>query len=137
MNARFRRRAVAAAAVLVAQGLMWCPGALAHHSGAMFDATRTVTLQGKVKAFQWTNPHCFIQLLVKSPDGRNEKEWSVEMGSPGQLYRNGWRPASIRAGDQLTVVINPLRDGTAGGVYVSATTTDGKPAGTPRAAGAK
>lgn len=110
-----------------------CPAALAHHSGAMFDATRTVALQGTVKAFQWTNPHCFIQLLVKGPTG--QKEWSVEMGSPGQLYRNGWRPGSIRAGEALTVVINPLRDGTAGGVYVSATAADGKEVGAPRASG--
>jgi hypothetical protein len=110
---------------------------IAHHSGAMFDATRSVTLQGTVKAFQWTNPHCFIQLLVKSADGKKEKEWSVEMGSPGQLYRNGWRPGSLHAGEQVTVVINPLRDGSAGGVYVSATTADGKSVGAPRAAGTK
>jgi hypothetical protein len=118
---------------LVVLGLSPDPAG-AHHSGAMFDATRTVTLQGTVKAFQWTNPHCFIQLLVKGPSG--QKEWSVEMGSPGQLYRNGWRPGSIRAGEPLTVVINPLRDGTAGGVYVSATTADGKPVVAPPGAAA-
>jgi hypothetical protein len=110
-----------------------CPAALAHHSGAMFDTTRKVTLQGTVKAFQWTNPHCFIQILVAGPGGA--KEWSVEMGSPGQLYRNAWRPGSIRAGEQLIIVINPLRDGSAGGVYVSATTRDGQALGAPRPAG--
>jgi hypothetical protein len=136
MHAGLQRRLVLATMVLLAGALPTAPIALAHHSGAMFDSTRSVTLQGTVKAFQWTNPHCFIQLLVKGPAG--QKEWSVELGSPGQLYRNGWRPGSLRAGEQITVVINPLRDGTAGGVYVSATAADGKPVGAPRAAaGAK
>jgi hypothetical protein len=134
MNAPHRRRLVSAAMLVAGLGLPFC-SALAHHSGAMFDNTRTVTLQGTVKAFQWTNPHSFIQLMVAGPSGT--KEWSIEMGSPGQLYRNGWRPSSIRAGEQLTVVINPLRDGTDGGVYVSATAADGQAVGAPRpAAGA-
>jgi hypothetical protein len=101
----------------------------------MFDSARTVTLQGTVKAFQWTNPHSFIQILVDGPKGA--REWSVEMGSPSQLYRSGWRPSSIRVGEKLTVVINPLRDGTSGGVFVSATAADGQPVGAPRTAGAR
>ena len=131
MKVRLRQRVLGATLALAFQGVALCPGAFAHHSGAMFDSTRTVTLQGTVKAFQWTNPHCFIQLLVKGPAG--QKEWSVEMGSPSQLFRNGWRPGSLQAGEQLTVVINPLRDGSAGGIYVSATAADGKPIGAPRA----
>ena len=119
--------------LLVALALPLCP-AMAHHSGAMFDPTRTVTLRGTVKAFQWTNPHSFIQLVVRGP--RGQQEWSIEMGSPGQLYRNGWRPSSIRTGEQLTVVINPLRDGSSGGVFVSATAADGQVVGAPRATGA-
>ena len=106
----------------------------AHHSGAMFDSSRMVTLQGTVKDFQWTNPHSFIQLVVAAPDGA--QEWSIEMGSPSQLYRSGWRPSSVRAGEALTVVINPLRDGTHGGVFVSATAADGRPVGAPRETGA-
>jgi hypothetical protein len=119
---------------LLLAGLAPCV-ATAHHSGAMFDSARTVTLQGTVKAFQWTNPHSFIQILVDGPKGA--REWSVEMGSPSQLYRSGWRPSSIRVGEKLTVVINPLRDGTSGGVFVSATAADGQPVGAPRTAGAR
>lgn len=129
MNAPFRRRLVLAAFSLGAFGLP----ALAHHSGAMFDTTRSVTLQGTVRAFQWTNPHSFIQLVVAGPEG--PREWSIEMGSPGQLYRNGWRPSSIRAGEQITVVLHPLRDGSSGGVFVSATAADGQTVGAPRVAG--
>jgi hypothetical protein len=99
--------------------------AAAHHSGAMFDDKKTVTLTGTVKAFQWTNPHCWIQMLVPSKDG--PVEWSVEMGAPFEVVRTGLRPTSLKAGDKITVVINPIRDGSHGGLFVSATGADGKP----------
>ena len=97
----------------------------AHHSGAMFDDKKTVTLTGTVKAFQWTNPHCWIQVVVPSQDG--PVEWSVEMGAPFEVVRTGLRPTSLKAGDKITVIINPIRDGSHGGLYVSATGADGKP----------
>jgi hypothetical protein len=96
----------------------------AHHSFAMFDRTKTVTLQGTVKEFQWTNPHCFIQLLVPSPDG--PEEWSIEMHSPGAIYRRGWRPGTLKGGEKVTIVIHPVRDGTRGGQIVSATDSSGR-----------
>jgi hypothetical protein len=99
--------------------------AAAHHSGAMFDDKKTVTLSGTVKAFQWTNPHCWIQVLVPSQSG--PVEWSVEMGAPFEVYRTGLRPTTLKAGDKITVVIHPVRDGGRGGLYVSATGADGKP----------
>ena len=97
----------------------------AHHSFAMFDQSRTVTLEGTVKQFQWTNPHCFIQLLVPSPSG--PVEWSLEMNSPGASMREGWKPGTLKAGDQVSVVINPVRDGTHGGRVVLATDRNGRP----------
>ncbi|MFY9691814.1 MAG: DUF6152 family protein, partial [Candidatus Acidiferrales bacterium] len=60
--------------------------ALAHHSFAMFDQSKKVTLEGTVKDFRWTNPHVFIQLLVKN-DAGGEDEWSIEMTSPEHLVR--------------------------------------------------
>jgi len=95
----------------------------AHHSGAMFDAQKSITLQGTVRLFQWTNPHCWIQLLVPSAAGTTE--WSIEMGSNGNLYRNGWRASTLSAGERITVIIHPVRDGTAAGQFVSATAADG------------
>lgn len=97
----------------------------AHHSFAMFDRTKTVTLQGNVKEFQWTNPHCFIQLLVPSSDGA--AEWSIEMHSPGASFREGWRPGTLKPGDKVTLVIHPVRDGSRGGQLLSATDADGRP----------
>ena len=110
----------------------WCAGLMicalvtpvvAHHSAAMFDDKSSVTLIGTVKQFQWTNPHCWIQVLV--PDEAGPVEWSVEMGSPSQLYRGGWKPTTVHVGDKIVVVVHPMRDGTKGGGFVSATHGDG------------
>ena len=100
----------------------------AHHSMAMFDQTKTITISGTVKQFQWTNPHCYIQLLAKDAKGV-EKEWSLEMGAPMYLYAKGWRPSSLKAGTQISVTINPLRNGEPGGIVLTASTADGKQIG--------
>ena len=117
-----RKRFVAALTV----GLLASP-ALAHHSGAIFDDEKSTTIAGTVKSFQWTNPHCWIQVLV--PGEAGPVEWSVEMGSPSQLYRGGLRPGSLKPGDKITVVVHPMRDGTNGGLFVSAVGPDGKTLG--------
>ena len=108
--------------------------AFAHHSFAMFDQSKLVPLQGTVKDFRWTNPHVFIQLLVKTDSG-SEVEWSIEMTSPEHLARVGWRPGTLKPGDQVTLNIHPMRDGTAGGQYVSGTGPGGPLIGTPTPGG--
>lgn len=102
----------------------------AHHSGAMFDAAKTVSLTGAVREFEWTNPHCYIQLVVKGGNGQDE-EWSLEMGAPMHLQRLGWRKSSLKPGDRIVVTIHPLRNGAKGGEVQTATTADGKPLGRP------
>jgi hypothetical protein len=104
------------------------PGAHAHHSMAMFDQTKKVTVTGTVRAFEWTNPHCYIQLMVKDANGATQ-EWSLEMGAPMYLYAEGWRPSTLKSGSQVSVVIYPLRNGGHGGVVLTASTPDGKPLG--------
>ena len=107
-------------------GLMFCAlmmPTLAHHSGAMFDDKQSLTLTGTVKQFQWTNPHCWLQVVV--PGASGSTEWSVEMGSPSQLFRGGWRPKILHAGEAIVVVIHPMRDGSKAGLFVSATHGDG------------
>jgi hypothetical protein len=95
---------------------------------AMFDQGKTVALTGTVRVFQWTNPHCYIQLLVKDASGATT-EWSLEMGAPMYLYAAGWRPSTLKNGSEISVTINPLKDGKPGGVIVTATMADGKPIG--------
>ncbi len=115
-------------AALLAAALAPTTPAAAHHSGAMFEQVKTLTLRGTVKEFQWTNPHCWIQLNVPSGDGA-AVEWSVEMGAPIQLYQGGWKPGTLKTGDSIEVVIHPMRDGTKGGLFVSMTPLTGAAAG--------
>ena len=93
--------------------------AFAHHSFAMFDNTKAVTLDGAVREFQWTNPHTWIQIVVKDANGR-AVEWSIEGGSPNALARTGWKRESLKPGDHALVVIHPLKDGSNGGSLVTA-----------------
>jgi hypothetical protein len=99
----------------------------AHHSAAMFDSRKTAVLSGTVIAFQWTNPHCWIQVSV--PGEKGPAEWSVEMGPPSEMFRGGWRPGTLRPGDKVTVTVHPARDGSSGGLFISATDAEGKPLG--------
>ena len=103
--------------------------AQAHHSGAMFDRSRQVTLVGTVKDFSWTNPHSSFSVEVMKPDGSLEL-WGVEMNSPNNLVREGWTRTTLNPGDKVTAVINPLRDGKPGGIYVGVTLQNGKVLGT-------
>jgi len=101
-------------------GLLVSGPALAHHAFAMFDTNREVTLDGTVKEFQWTNPHTWVQLLVKDSAGK-EVEWSIEGSSPNNLARFGWTRNSLRTGDHVQAVIHPLKDGSIGGSLVKIT----------------
>ena len=100
--------------------------AFAHHSFAMFDNQKNVTLDGTVKEFQWTNPHSWIQLVVKDPATGKEVEWSIEGGSPNGLARRGWKSTIMKPGDKITVVIAPMKDGSNGGSLKTVTLPDGK-----------
>jgi Family of unknown function (DUF6152) len=101
-----------------------------HHSFAMFDQSKQLPLKGTVKEFQWTNPHAWIDLKVAHANGE-EEVWGVELNSPNNLKRQGWKSGTLKAGDKVTVVINPLRDGKKGGLFVSVTLPDGKTLGDP------
>jgi hypothetical protein len=103
----------------------------AHHSATGFDGTKTLTLTGTVREFQWKNPHCYIQLVVKNPQNK-EEEWSLEMGAPMYLYNQGWRPATLKAGSPVTVKVVPLRSGEHGGLVLEVTMADGRKAGGSR-----
>ena len=123
-------RSILVAALAAAASLTASP-ASAHHSAAMFDATKEITLAGTVKEFQWTSPHCWIQILV--PDSARADappvEWGVEMDNPLGLSRHGWKPGSLKPGDRIVIVARPLRDGSNGAQVVSVTRADGTPVG--------
>lgn len=97
--------------------------ALAHHSTAMFDFTKTVELTATVKEFQWTNPHTWTTVTVT---GKGAGEYGLEGMSPNYLSRNGWTKRTLKPGDKIVVAIHPMKDGRKGGFMISATLPDGK-----------
>ena len=103
-----------------ALALLTAPAA-AHHSFAMFDQTKIVTLEGTVAEFQWTNPHAFIEL--EAAGGRH---WSIELNSPNNLKRQGWTKAALKPGDRISLRMSPLRNGKPGGLFLDLTKADGK-----------
>jgi hypothetical protein len=101
---------------------------LAHHSASMFDDTKIVEKKGTVKELQWTNPHIWLQVVFEENGAKTE--WSLEGGSPNTLSRQGWRATTFKAGDVVTVRFNPMRDGSAAGLFIGARfDADGKTIG--------
>lgn len=99
--------------------------AFAHHSVAMYDRSKTITVKAVVRALNWTNPH---STLVVIPDGAGPagESLTVEMSSPGVLSRSGWTKRSFNPGDHIELSYAPLRRGGPAGLFVSAVTPDGK-----------
>lgn len=114
--------------------LMLAGPAFGHHSFAMFDYNKELTITGELKELQWTNPH--IHILVNVPNGRGGMaEFDVEGGTPGNLRRTGWSRDVIKPGEKISVVIRPLKNGMNGGMLVRANRADGSAIGATGAGG--
>ena len=117
--------------------MVLCAGvpALAHHSGAMFDRTKTVELIGTIKQYQFSNPHVWIEVMVP-PSGKKDAagpvQWSIEGEGPAIMARIGLGPSVLKAGDKVTIKTHPLRDGRSGGSLISVTLPDGRVLPPPR-----
>ena len=100
-------RVIAGAALLVAAAVPL----RAHHSfAAEFDANKPVTIKGTVVKLEWNNPHSWIHIEVKGPDGKRET-WAVEGGAPNALLRRGWTKNSVPVGTQIVVEGFQAKDG--------------------------
>ena len=97
----------------------------AHHSHAMFDTSKDVTITGTVSSFVYRNPHVFLYVDVKGDNGEMQN-WAVEMSNISNMERRNIFRSTFKVGDTVTVKIHPLRDGRAGGNYTSVTTAEGK-----------
>jgi hypothetical protein len=92
---------------------------------ARFDAEKTITLSGTVKEFQWSSPRAGIILNVVNGEAQ-PATWMIEMNSPAGLLRLGWRSKTLTPGMPITLTIHPLRDGSNGGQFLTATLPDGR-----------
>jgi hypothetical protein len=99
--------------------------ASAHHSFAMFDTANQVTISGVVTAFEWTNPHVYIEVDVTDAKAV-ARHWTIELGSPSILMRGGWKFNALKKGDKITAVVSPLRNGDPGGLLARITLPDGR-----------
>lgn len=119
MRPRVARAAIAAALCLSASL------AFAHHSFAMFDQTKQVTVVGKVTEIQWTNPHVWV-FLEGAPAGGKKGRWGVEFTSKVHLTRRGFDPDMIKVNDAVEFTVNPYRDGQLGGRFVAVKLASGE-----------
>jgi uncharacterized protein DUF6152 len=111
-------------AALMSLAAIWGTS-LAHHSFAMFDDKKKVTLDGTITEFQWSNPHTYIEIDVSQKDG-SAKHYTIECASISILRRMGWNREDLKRGDRAKVVFFPLRDGRPGGLMDAVTLTSGK-----------
>ena len=122
MRDRMRCAVIGAACAL---GVLGSAPALAHHSFAMFDNEHQIKLIGTVKEFQWTNPHVYIEADVLDDKGKT-RHWSVECANPGILNRIGWKFNMIKPGDELKMVVAPMRSGQPAALLKEVVLPDGR-----------
>ena len=113
-------RTTMAAALALAAGLV-----SAHHSFAMFDQDKQVTVVGKVSEVQWTNPHVWV-FLDGAPAGGKKGHWGVEFTSKVHLTRRGFTADMVKVGDNVEFTVNPYRDGKTGGRFVAVKMANGE-----------
>ncbi|MGH8149569.1 MAG: DUF6152 family protein [Steroidobacteraceae bacterium] len=116
---------VAAAAILAATAILAAGTAHAHHSTAMFNMRKNVTLKGTIRRFDWQNPHTWIVFDVPNAKGGVD-QYGIEGMSPNYLVRVGWNIHTLSPGDKVELTIHPLKDGQKGGFDVSVKFPTGK-----------
>jgi Family of unknown function (DUF6152) len=112
----------------VAVGLLMSVPLAAHHGSAAFDVGKKVTLKGTVKEWAYLNPHCLLTLEVTGDDGK-VVQWVVETQAPNVVFPVGYRKDSFKAGDQVTIVVEPVKNGRPIGRILQATLANGKTLG--------
>jgi uncharacterized protein DUF6152 len=105
---------------------------IAHHSSAMFDDKKEITVTGTVKEFQYTNPHSWMLVDVKGPDGK-VTTWGFEAEGPSTLQRAGIRKSDLVPGTPVTVTGHPMRDGRPAAAWIKAVRMTDKKEFVPRA----
>lgn len=101
--------------LILSAGFLGATPVLAHHSFAMYQRDKTLTLSGTVKEYVWTSPHVMIQVLADTAK-TGPVTWQIEGSSPTVLARGGWTSTLLRPGDRISLGVHPRKDGAAGGL---------------------
>jgi hypothetical protein len=97
----------------------------AHHSFAVYEPTLQIKFSGVVTEFRWRNPHVYIEMDVVDDATGETRHWLIEGANPGILNRVGWRFNMVKAGDEITVIVSPLRSGEPAALLKQITLADG------------
>lgn len=108
---------------------LWA-GASPHHGEVRYDLAKTITLDGTVTSFDWSNPHCLLHVDVKDDNGKVQR-WTLEMAAPIVLSRRGWTKDSFKASDHVSIETHPSKNGiplgiSSGNAYILKTVVNGK-----------
>ena len=98
---------------------------LAHHGGASFETGKELTLKGSVTEWLWANPHCFLKVDVKDESGA-VRTWNLELGNPTDIASRGFQRRTFKPGDQVSVVLQPVKSGAPVGRLRTVTLPDGR-----------
>ena len=108
-----------------ALAVLMSPPLIAHHGSAAFDTGKRMTLKGTVKEWVYTNPHCLLTLDVKGEDGQ-VVQWVAETQPPTSVFPAGYRKDSFRPGDEVTITVEPVKNGRPVGRILQAVLADGR-----------
>ena len=97
---------------------------LAHHGNAAYASGKRVTMKGTVTGWLWSNPHCLLKFDVKGDNGQ-VVHWVAETQAPSLMIASGWRPLSFKPGDEITITVEPMKDGRPAGRVQDVTLPDG------------
>ena len=112
--------------VLAAAGLLSAPvPAVAHHGAATFETGKEIVLKGVVTEWIWSNPHCFLKFDAKDESGM-VRSWAAETQNPVAMATRGWGRSSFKAGDEVTVRVEPVKNGAPVGRILSVVLPNGQ-----------
>jgi uncharacterized protein DUF6152 len=111
---------------LLAAGVLSTVPVVAHHSFAPYETSIQIKLTGVVSEFKWVNPHVYIQIDAADAKTGEKKHWLVECASTSILNRAGWKFNMLKPGDQITVIVSPLRTGEPAALLKQITLADGR-----------
>ena len=104
--------------------------AFAHHANAVFDVGKKVTMKGTVTEWFWANPHCLLRFDVKGDNGQFV-HWTAETQAPPNIIPSGWSKQSFKVGDEITITVEPVKNGQLLGRVLQVVLPSGKTLGGP------